>query len=721
MRAGAIGMANARCRGRQRSNRLGYRVAVITALVVALLAAIPGSARVASADGSPSISTTPVLQPAFDPLITDYTARCGTSLTAPGAVTVSVNAPAGTTVSVAGAAPKSGAFTAELERAWDQSFSFVVKTAPAAPSTFYVRCMPSDMPTLTAIRSGTPGSDYYLLNAIKATSPGGAGGFSTHYLEIVDTHGVPLWWHDAGVRVADTKVLPNGNIAWITDTNGDVARTQKAASSRGLTQMPASGSPRTYLQVPDNPPADAHDFELLPNGDYLLESYAKVSGVNLASIGGLSNTCIIDSEVEEVTPSGQRVWSWFASRHFSPSEINVDMQATVAKSTCAKPEDAWHLNSLDPIGGDFLTSMRYTDAAYRINIATGDVVWKLGGSATPRSLTIIGDPFAGVIGQHDARMWPDGSVSLFDNGTDGSGVIVRSARVVRYQIDAGAGTATMVEQIQEPMITGAAFCCGSARRLPNGNWAIGYGQLGVNAEVSSSGSRVLSLNFNDPSTDPNAPAPTLFSYRMTPVTPGILTAARLRGGMDAMHTPAPSTPSAVPLGNGGAKVIWKAPARNATAPVTGYVVTPYLGTVAQPAHIFTSTATAQRITGLKNGKSYQFAVAATVAGGTGLKSAKGGSVVVGAPGQTGKPIAARTAKGALTVTFAPALGNGAKVILYTVGCIPITGGPATTSTGKKPRVTVTGLAPGKRYTCAAKATNIRGTGPGSQRSAPTTA
>jgi hypothetical protein len=475
------------------------------------------------------------------------------------------------------------------------------------------------------------------------------------------------------------------------------------------------------LQIPDHPPADAHDFEPLPNGDFLLEARTKVSGVDLSAIGGLPNTCILDAEVEEVTPSGQQVWSWFASQHLSAAEINPDMRPTVALSTCTTPQDAWHLNSVDPLGSDFLISLRFANAAYRINSATGNVVWKLGGSTTPQSLTIIGDPQSGVIGQHDARMLPDGSVSMFDNGTDGSGNVVRAARVVRYQIDTNAGTATLVQQIREPLVTGAAFCCGSARLLPNGDWAIGYGFLGVNAEVTPSGTRVLSMNFNDPSTDPAAPAPTLFSYRMTPVPLDVLSVAQMRLGMDTMHVSPPAGLFGAPSGSGQVKLTWKPPTRDVASAVTGYAVTPYLGNVALPVRTFHSTATSQFIGGLKNGKTYQFAVAAMIGPGTGRRSGKSGNVVVGAPGQPERPRVVKASSGALSVAFAPPSDNGAKITLYTVACTAVKGGPPKIKGAATLAITVKGLTVGTAYTCTVKAANKRGIGPTSRPSKATTA
>ena len=93
---------------------------------------------------------------------------------------------------------------------------------------------------------------------------------------------------------------------------------------------------------------------------------------------------------------------------------------------------------------------------------TASVVWKLGGTARPESLTILNDPEfttgSGFGGQHDARVLDDGSVTIFDNGFHPDTVLRHPPRAVRYAIDAGAGTATLLEQVNDPSDA-------SARRL----------------------------------------------------------------------------------------------------------------------------------------------------------------------------------------------------------------------------------------------------------------
>ena len=79
---------------------------------------------------------------------------------------------------------------------------------------------------------------------------------------------------------------------------------------------------------------------------------------------------------------------------------------------------------------------------------------------------------------------------------------------------------------------------------------------------------------------------------------------------------APAITSAT-AGDTAATVTWTAPASNGGSAITGYVVTPFIGSTAQAAQTFSSTATTQTVTGLAAGTSYTFTVAAVNAAGTG--------------------------------------------------------------------------------------------------------
>jgi hypothetical protein len=72
---------------------------------------------------------------------------------------------------------------------------------------------------------------------------------------------------------------------------------------------------------------------------------------------------------------------------------------------------------------------------------------------------------------------------------------------------------------------------------------------------------------------------------------------------------APTIGSATP-GNTEATVSWTAPTPDPCWPITGYVVTPYVGYWALPPQTFNSTAMVQTVTGLTNGTSYRLRVQA---------------------------------------------------------------------------------------------------------------
>ena len=86
----------------------------------------------------------------------------------------------------------------------------------------------------------------------------------------------------------------------------------------------------------------------------------------------------------------------------------------------------------------------------------------------------------------------------------------------------------------------------------------------------------------------------------------------------------PTGVTAVP-GEGTVSLTWTAPNSNGGQAVTGYVVTPYVGTTAQPPQTFASPATTQTVTGLGE-DTYTFKVAAVNSVGTGPQSAASSAV-----------------------------------------------------------------------------------------------
>jgi hypothetical protein len=196
--------------------------------------------------------------------------------------------------------------------------------------------------------------------------------------------------------------------------------------------------------------------------------------------------------------------------------------------------------------------------------------------------------------------------------------------------------------------------------------------------------------------------------------------SEIAGAIIPVRAVAPDRPSNVrPIpGSGSATLSWTAPANNGS-PINDYRVTPYLDGVEQPTITIGSTHTTQTITGLVDGSTYYFKVAAHNANGWGLLSPGANPVTVGTPlTPTGLISFAGNAAATLAWT-APADDNGSPVTGYVV--TPFANGvakPAELVPGTVTAQTFAGLPNGATYTFKIAAVNANGTGPSTIQLAP---
>jgi len=183
----------------------------------------------------------------------------------------------------------------------------------------------------------------------------------------------------------------------------------------------------------------------------------------------------------------------------------------------------------------------------------------------------------------------------------------------------------------------------------------------------------------------------------------------------------PSAPSGVfaTAGNGQASLTWTAPTSNGGAAITNYTVQ-YSSNAGSTWTTFTrpaSTATSATVTGLNNGTTYVFRVAAVNSAGTGSYSANSNSVIptgaIAAPAAPSNLIA--TAGNAqASLTWAPPISNGGAAITdYTVQYSANGGASWTTfnrAASTATSATVMGLTNGTAYVFRVAAVNSGGTG-----------
>ncbi len=409
-----------------------------------------GAGSVVPEDVVTSLTVSPLdLFPAFSSSITDYYVRCAAG----------ENALTLTTTSSA-----SGTTTRDVTLAPDEATSVADK--------YFIRCLPPDFPVVTVTKNGTPTPGYYLSN-------------SANYVMVFDGQGVPVWYA-RGEDVLNLDSPAPNVLSFMLNFDSDQSNFDiRDLANNTLTLVTASGGAA----------ADGHELQMLPNGNRIVLTSPVVSGVDLTGLQGYgANEDVLSCNIEELDPAGNLLWSWKASDHIDP------VQESLEPSTVGTAADVYHCNSIDAdANGNLLLSVRYANALYYIDRTTGQVTWKLNGSAYSKDgaalIQIQGDSQTAFNKQHDARFHgTNGNVTLFDDHGIAPGV----ARGIEYSIDHTTNVATPVFQF---LGTAASTREGGFRRYDDGESVVCWGNVPTDlrflTEVDAAGNDVFDLSYTD--------------------------------------------------------------------------------------------------------------------------------------------------------------------------------------------------------------------------------
>jgi len=119
----------------------------------------------------------------------------------------------------------------------------------------------------------------------------------------------------------------------------------------------------------------------LENGNFLITAYQPREHVDLTPAlgpGAGTDETVWDGVIEEIGPNGELLWKWSTEGHVSLAETGRWWPTALNSS----PRDIVHMNAVEADEEDnaVLTSLRHTDGVYKIDKASGEVIWKLGGT-----------------------------------------------------------------------------------------------------------------------------------------------------------------------------------------------------------------------------------------------------------------------------------------------------------------------------------------------------
>jgi hypothetical protein len=450
----------------------------------------------------------PSLYPRFETGRHFYVARCKQATTK-----VTLRAAGSYRISAGGSKPRSGRSQVRLRVKPGQNFRVRV-TRGRKTRSYAVRCLPRRFPKWRFQRLATkapkPGLVALGSRASKGIPP---------WVALFDSSGTPRWWYEAGTRPINVQVLRGGTVAWSRAYGDGYGRDPRQAQ-----EIHALSGRLLRVLRPRGRISDPHELTEERGRRLLVESYVPHGPVDLRAYGGPRRGAIVYPEVQLLSRKGRLLRRWNLLREITVADTSPHWWSTILRNPRRRrgglpTYDVIHVNAIDPWRGQLVLSTRHTDAVYGVSRKTGKVRWKVGGTPTPESLTMSGGPYSAnelFGGEHDARVYGNGALSIFDNGTRRS----RPPRGVVYRLDLKDRTARYLGQLVDRRAS-KGNCCGSLRAIPGG-WLIGFGDTPLVTAFNTRRQVAWRLWWGN-------------SYRAVPVPRGRVTMRQLDRGLEQME------------------------------------------------------------------------------------------------------------------------------------------------------------------------------------------
>ncbi|HZQ16290.1 MAG TPA: arylsulfotransferase family protein [Gaiellaceae bacterium] len=316
-------------------------------------------------------------------------------------------------------------------------------------------------PTVTVNTLASPSPGYVLVETL--TGPGQRGPM------ILDDHGQVVWFRRTPDYAINFRRQTYRGKPVLTWWEGQVT---KIGTSEGVNRIVDQHYKTVALVAAGNGyKADVHEFQLTPQGTALITVHAETTA-DTTSVGGSPAANVLDSIVQEVdVASGRVLYEWHSLEHVPFAETY---------SPLLDPFDYFHVNSIDvDLDGNLVISARNTAAIYKLDRRTGEIIWRLGGRRSDFQV----DPEAGFFYQHDARTHPDGTLTVFDNGT---GEAAHPARGLHLSLDLAARRCSLLRAFPHPTPL-LSNSMGNAQLLADGGMMVGFGDQPYTTEFGPAG------------------------------------------------------------------------------------------------------------------------------------------------------------------------------------------------------------------------------------------
>ena len=346
--------------------------------------------------------------------------------------------------------------------------------------------VPTDFPNIIVEQNGEVASGYLFLSV--SADEEGVG----YYLMVVDNEGNPVMYRKLADDYAyDFKMQPNGMLSYAQFISH---HSYTGGGNCYHVLLDQEMNVMDSIQMKNGYIAEAHDFQLLPNGHVLMIGYY-MTQVDLSERvdGGYPDAKVSGGIIQELDDDGKVIFQWRSWDHFDIEAYNFGGRANQQEVS------AFHLNTinLDVDGNILLATPSWVK---KISRQTGEILWTLGGKENAYSFVGV-DSLAGAdqVTGHAFHHLENGNYLVYNNG--GRMYEQSTSSVHEFRLDQANMIAEHVWSYY-PESDIPAWHRGNAQRLSNGNTLIGWGgasgaPIPICTEVDSTGMVVQEVSISN--------------------------------------------------------------------------------------------------------------------------------------------------------------------------------------------------------------------------------
>ncbi len=337
--------------------------------------------------------------------------------------------------------------------------------------------LPENFPAIIIADKNNPSDGMYFLNSRLTDAK---------FMICVDTSGTPVFFREMNTTGGDLRLHTNGYLIQFEQENSSFVQYDSAYNKM-----------RTYEAV-GGKITDSHDFIVEEDGSYwLITKEIHAVDMSLIVAGGNPLAYVVENVIQHIDNSNNLLFEWNSLDHIDILDCDTNFVDLTGNYI-----DYMHANAIDiDLDGNLLISSRHLNEITKVDITTGNIIWRWGGNKN--QFTFINDN-TGFSGQHSIRSHEDGTYTLFDNGNWHT---PKHSRGLEYSIDENQMTATLLNIYEAGDSLSYSSSMGHMQRTYDGGTIIGMAannQGFVLSDFNNSGDRALNImNFDN----------TLYSYR----------------------------------------------------------------------------------------------------------------------------------------------------------------------------------------------------------------